>query len=140
MLIQRDQVRSRPFPFQDSPFEAFFGGLDAALGSTSSGVPVIRLEDTEKGFTITAEVPGVSEEDLQIQVQDHRVTVTIRDEEGDNAEASAHRFAGFKRSFRFRTALHSECAEARLEKGILHIHLPKAASAVPRTLPLSPSN
>ena len=135
--MQRDQVRSGPFPFQDSPFEAFFGGLDAALGSTSSGVPVIRLEDTEKGFTITAEVPGVSEEDLQIQVQDHRVTVTIRDEQGDKAEA--HRFAGFKRSFRFRTALHSEAAEAKMEKGILHIHLPKAASAVPRTLPLSPS-
>jgi len=139
MLMQRQEVRSRPFPFQDSPLEAFFGGLDAALGSSSSGVPVIRLEDTEKGFTISAEVPGVSEEELQIQVQDHRVTVTIQDDREEKTEAPVHRFAGFKRSFRFRTSLHSEAAEARLEKGILTIHLPKAASAVPRTLSLTPS-
>jgi HSP20 family molecular chaperone IbpA len=82
----------------------------------------------------------VSEEELQIQVQDHRVTVTIVGAQEEKAETSTHRFAGFQKAFRFRTALHSEAAEARLEKGILNIHLPKAASAVPRTLTLSPSN
>ena len=140
MLAQREHCKRRGLPFQDSPFHSLLGGLDNTFGYTGPDTPLIQVDETDTGFNIRTELPGVAEKDVVIQVQDHRVSVAIPARKDQQAEEkTAHRFEGFQRAFRFRTALQSDAAEARLEKGILTIHLPKAASAVPRTLTLTPA-
>ena len=140
MLAQRDHIRPRPFPFQDSPFYGLFGGLESPFGHSGPDTPIISVDENDSGFTIRTELPGVPEEDLVIQVQDQRVTVAVKENESHSTENPHHRFVGFQRAFRFRTALQADAAEAKLEKGILTIHLPKTASAVPRTLTLTPTS
>ena len=135
MSIQRTTTLTRALPFGDFPFDHLFGGRGQNLGTGNENSPITHISEADHGFALTVELPGVHEEELEVQVQADRVVVRVRSASEDRTPK--HRFHGYERAYRFRTPLNTDEAKATIQHGILTLDLPKAASAVPRTLTLS---
>jgi len=129
MLARREILSPRPFMFTDHSLEDLFGSISHSNLSRPSVHE--RLAEDETSFQIDLELPGIREEELEIQIQESRVIVAVNPSKDGTVQ---HRFEKFKRTFRFKTPLNADAANASLSHGILTIQLPKAASAVPRTL------
>jgi HSP20 family protein len=103
-------------------------------------VPV-DVEEQEDKYILTAQVPGVRKEDVQISVEKDILTLEGRYSYQRNENANylvTERSAGdFKRTFRVPSMVEVEKIEARLTDGILTLEIPKPAAILPRTIKIS---
>ena len=95
--------------------------------------PPIDVYETEDRYVITAEVPGVSRDDIDVAVQDNHLR--LRGTRPSDANDDAPHFhqverghGSFERTFRFAEPVETERISADLRDGVLTISLPKAAS------------
>ena len=106
---------------------------DIRRGKTS--IPVdVRAED--EAFVITAWVPGVSAEDLHIEVVDDTVTLEGDFKAGDENGYLLREIprGAFRRAITLPTALEPGEAEAELRDGVLTLRVPKAKALRPREI------
>ena len=100
--------------------------------------PEVTLEDAGDALLLRAEVPGVTEKDLELQVQENSVTLRGGRKEETEKGHSVHRKERadfrFARSFNLPVKVDAEKVEASLKNGILTITLPKAETAKPRKI------
>ena len=92
--------------------------------------PTVNISESDKEYKLTAEIPGMSEEDLEIYVDDHKVTLagTKKQEKEDEEEDYYHyerSFGRFRRSFSLPCTIDSEHVAATYKEGVLKINLPK---------------
>jgi len=105
---------------------------------SSSVWPRVALYDAGSELRLRAEVPGVSEKDLDISVEG--ASVTLRGErktevpEGYSVHRRERGDRSFARSFTLPCRVDAEKATARLEHGVLEMHLPKVAEEQPRQI------
>ncbi len=120
--------------------EAFVrpGGFTAASGQGGMGLALDLLEDDEN-LVVTAGLPGVKPEDIEISVQGD--LLTIRGEaraESESGKGQYHRrersYGSFFRQIQLPVRVQSESAEARFENGVLTLRLPKAEEARERRI------
>jgi HSP20 family protein len=99
--------------------------------------PIDVRADSES-FTITALLPGVDPEDLDIQIVNEIVTISgeLKSDRDENAQyLLAERPSGrFHRVITLPTPLDAANVQADLENGILSVTIPKAEEAKPRTI------
>ena len=95
--------------------------------------PPIDVYETEDRYVVTAEVPGVARDAIDVAVQDNRLTLRGR-RASDPGEASAQHFhqverghGTFERTFQFADPVLTADISADLKDGVLTIVLPKAA-------------
>jgi len=102
-----------------------------------SRLPVDVREDDE-AYQITAAVPGLKAEEVEIQVVDDVVTLRLRPQAEESQEqAYLLREIGegeLERSFRLPAAVDPAKAEAVVENGMLRLSLPKAETVRPKTI------
>lgn len=142
------------FGYRDNPssfavFDQLRRELDRALsGYAESGNERqfgarVTLEDNGAAFVVHAELPGLAQKDLDLQVT--ATTVTLRGERKAEApqgytahrsERSGYRFA---RSFEVPSKIDPEKVEATLVNGVLTVTLPKAAEAQPKQITVKAS-
>jgi HSP20 family protein len=94
--------------------------------------------DTDSAV-VTAELPGVSLEDIEITVEDDTLTLRgDRQRETPEEEATYHRrerrFGSFLRTFSLPFRVDSERVDATLRNGVLSISLPRAEEDKPRKI------
>lgn len=111
-------------------------GLDMAGGSREAHLPV-DVYSTENDFVITAAVPGLKPEDVEITYEGD--TLTIRGSFPQRLEnvqyLLAERFHGaFTRTLQLNVLIQSDKIEATFENGILKLILPKAEAIKPRVI------
>ena len=107
---------------------------------TAAGfVPPVDIYEDEKKVVIKLEVPGIEEKDLQVNVEDH--TLTVRGErkfESEEKEENFHRierrYGSFYRSFTLPTTVDTENVDAKYSAGVLRVELNKKAEAQPRQI------
>ena len=104
----------------------------------SHGFPGVNLYDSGSEFMIRAEIPGLSEKDVNVTVNQDVLTIS-GERKNDAPEGYAvHRRerapARFSRSFSFPTALDMEKVKASVQNGVLTVRLAKAAEAQPRQI------
>ena len=98
--------------------------------------PDIEVQDTEKNVLVSAELPGLNPEDIDIQVSDEGY-LTIRgekkhqtEEKSDGFYFSERSYGMFQRSVNLPTNdINREKITAEFDKGVLNITLPKLDSA-----------
>jgi HSP20 family protein len=96
--------------------------------------PPIDVYETEDRYVVTAEVPGVSREDIDLAVHDNRLTIrgTRRGDLSEKATQHFHQVerghGTFERTFQFADPVLTEQISADLRDGVLTVMLPKAAS------------
>jgi HSP20 family protein len=114
-------------------FEREFPGR--GLGAES---PEVTLDDTGEALVLRAEVPGVAEENLELQVEEGNVTLRGERKEERLEGHSVHRKERadfeFARSFSLPVKVDSEKAQAVLKNGVLTVTLPKTETARPRKI------
>jgi HSP20 family protein len=108
--------------------------------SGGSRLPVDVREDDE-AYQITAAVPGLKADEVDIQVLDDVVTLRLRPQAEDSQEqAYLMREIGdgeVERSLRMPVAIDSAKAEAVVENGMLRLRLPKAEAVRPKSITVS---
>lgn len=124
--------------FEDALVRPWSVGSDGAPVSTLA----IDMYETADDVVVTASVPGVRAEDIEITVQGD--TLTIRGEtrtEHEVTEEAYHyrerRHGRFHRRVGLPRSVRSDAAEASFENGILRLRLPKVEEAHERKIPVT---
>lgn len=107
--------------------------------TATSAFPALNVYEEGEALHLTAELPGLAMQDLEIYVTDNR-QLTIKGERKRQVPEKAirHReergFGKFARVLALPFAVDSERVDARLENGVLHLKLAKHESAKPRKI------
>jgi HSP20 family protein len=105
----------------------------------SAWAPPIDVYETDDRYVITAEVPGVAREAVELAVQDNRLTIKGSRSAGLAESATRHYHqverghGSFLRTFEFADPVNQEGITADLRDGVLTVTLPKAVTP-PRTI------
>lgn len=117
---------------------SIFDELDRAMASSSEW-PQFDIEDSDDETRLIADVPGMSEDDIEITAQGPYLIVRGERKPGDG-RLSRRRFYGtFARQFHVGDAYDLDQVKATLDDGVLTIRLEKVAKAKPRRIPLTTS-
>ena len=98
-----------------------------------------RVDVAEKAdyYEITAELPGVDKDDIQVHVKEGVLTLEAetqreeREEEAGRLIRQERRFGKFKRSFKLGTAVREEDIKASFKNGLLVLEAPKLVEKAP---------
>lgn len=101
----------------------------------------IDMYETDDEFVVSAPLPGLKPEDVEINVVGN--TLTIKGEFREDEERKRgdfhyreRRYGAFQRSVTLPEEINTEKAEATFENGVLRLRLPKAEHAKPRQIPI----
>ncbi len=143
MSITRYTPRRGQSPFRD--FDEFAGRLGRLFPDASpthrGWMPAVNVEEKDAEILLTAELPGLTENDVEIELENNILTLRgekreIR-EEGDD-EGRYHlwerTYGSFQRSFTVPRTVQHDNIDAHFENGVLTVHLPKAAEAKSRKI------
>jgi len=132
-------ARFDPFRDMNDYFKGFmlrpvFQGLDAE--------PEIKLEvsETDKAYTVKADVPGMKKEDIQVSIDGNQVSITAevkreKEEKEGNKLVRSERYYGKQfRSFTLAHDIDEAKSEAEYSDGVLKLTLLKKAGAETKKL------
>lgn len=121
------------FKRMQQQLEQAFSGAGATLPTPvfkADWRPAIDVKETNEGLTLTAELPGLSEQDVEISLEDDVLTIrgekkaeTTREEKGVHIQERS--YGSFARSLQLPFAPKPESVTASFSKGVLTITLPK---------------
>lgn len=125
------------FPSFARPWSAARSARDIAAAGPAARwavAPPMDLVEKEKAFEITAELPGLDDDNIEVKVANG--VLTIRGEKKEEKEEkrkdyflSERRYGSFQRSFRLPESVEADKIEAHFEKGVLKVLLPKSVEA-----------
>ena len=110
----------------------------ALLGeSLSLRVPAVDLYEGKEEVVLKAEVPGLSKEDLKIDLTDSMVTISGEKKKEDEVKEEAYTYSersygAFSRSLQLPCAVKADKVKATFKNGILEVKLPKTEEAKKR--------
>ncbi|MFP4329637.1 MAG: Hsp20/alpha crystallin family protein [Alkalispirochaetaceae bacterium] len=121
----------------DRLFENVFSGVPT-YESTQS--PVVDVREESDRYVLEAELPGMSEKDVDVQVEDNMLTIRSnkqeereeRNEEGYLVRERRNRT--FSRSFLLPKDVDREKVDARFKNGLLTLTMPKSAESKARQI------
>jgi HSP20 family protein len=119
--------------------EKFFGAEEGWNGGMEKFIPRSNLTETEKGFEITVELPGMKPEEFNIEFKDGELWITgekkeEKEEKGKTFHRVERRYGEFRRVFTLPSAVKEENVEANYKEGVLHVTVPKAELAKPKRI------
>jgi HSP20 family protein len=116
-------------------FLPFFGFGETPKGwTTEMWTPIVSLNETEKEFILTAEIPGVTKDDVKVEAMGNTLTISGEKkdvmERKEGATSYSERFFGtFKRTFRLPENVILDDVNAEFANGLLTVKVPKAQPA-----------
>lgn len=112
--------------------------LDRFRPGPAGWVPPVDLHETADAYVIIAELPGLRREDVDIHVQDDRVTLEGTRREREMRCEQYHRVerghGTFSRTFQLPMAVDAERVTADLHDGVLTVTCPKSTDAATRRI------
>ena len=136
-------VKPEPFSREiDRMFDAFFGQNEQ---QGRRWVPPMDLVEAEDHFLLKADIPGLSEGDVNIEVQDGALTISgERRAEHSQQERGWYRieraFGSFNRSLTLPDGVDPERIDASFSDGVLEVRIPKPEERKPRRISISSGN
>ena len=100
----------------------------------------VDVQETPEAYTLHAEVPGVSKDDIQVNVDGKLVTLRAeikpRDGQGEGSKLlrSERYYGAVSRSFQLPVDVDNTAAKAKYENGVLQLTLPKKTVAAAQRL------
>ena len=103
--------------------------------------PTVDIEELDDAFVITADLPGIKKEEIEIQVENETLTLSGKREQSSSSEDQQNGYRRRERSYgtfsrRFRLGPEVATGEinASYENGVLSLRLPKAEQAKPHRI------
>lgn len=105
---------------------------------TAPATPRVDVYENEKEILLVADLPGVSRAGLNIQAEGDTLTLDARRSEAAAGTTLVRECPpqDFSRSFGISPRIDRDRIEAKLEGGVLYLHLPKQAALTPRKIPV----
>ena len=120
-------------------FNTFFDTSTAGNGATASRrwIPAMDLVETDDHFVLKADLPGLAEQDVHIDVEDDVLTVSgeRKSEHEDKREGYVRverSYGAFRRSLTLPEGVEPEAVTASFDRGVLEIRIPKPEQRKPR--------
>ena len=128
----------KPEPFS-SEFNRLFDTLFQPVNSSQRWAPPMDLVEADNHFVLKADLPGLADDDVNIEVQDGTLTISgERKSETEKREKGWYRversFGRFSRSLTLPEGVDAEKIEASFDKGVLEIRIPKPEERKPRRI------
>jgi HSP20 family protein len=124
-----------------------FGSLLGAgrEGVTQSFVPAIDISENESSIVLRADLPGVSEDEVEVEVEDRVLTISgeRRDEQRDQRDGYRRierTFGRFSRSLTLPDGIDPEAVEAKFDHGVLELRIPKPEQRRPHRISIGPKS
>ena len=120
-------------------FNAAFEGPGGGNGGARRWTPAMDLLETEDEFVLRADLPGLSESDVNIELEDNVLTVSgERKTEHEDKREGFYRmersYGSFSRSLTLPKGIDPEAVTAGFEKGVLEVRVPKPEQRKPRKI------
>ena len=122
-------------------FDNFFTGLPERRRGLLEGewAPSVDIAETDNDVVVTAELPGVKQDDVDITITDDVLTLKgEKKEEKEVKEKNYHRiersYGSFQRSVSLPAGVQADKAKATYKDGVLHITIPKSEEARPKQI------
>ena len=113
--------------------------LRAPASSERYVPPPVDIYETDTGYVVLADMPGVSADGLDIHVEHDRLTIRGRvgREPGPTPQHQEFVLGDYYRAFTLADEIDTERIRANLKDGVLRLELPKAAHAQVRKIPVT---
>jgi HSP20 family protein len=103
-------------------------------GRRGEMVPAVDVAEDDKAVTLTAELPGMKEDDVEVVLRDDMLTVkgekkSERKEDKENYHLTERRYGAFERTFRLPETADADKIKAAFDDGVLTVTVPKKAEA-----------
>jgi HSP20 family protein len=117
-------------------FDAFFGGRPGNGGTARRWVPAMDLVEDKDDLVLRADLPGLTEDDVNIAVKDGVLTISgERRTEEKKQEEGYYRveraFGSFSRSLTLPDGIDPEQVNAEFDNGVLEVRIPKPEERKP---------
>lgn len=129
----------------DRLFDSFFGGSpwsDSGMsGASGAWDPDLELVETNREYTIRAEVPGLDPEEIDVRLNGNVLTLSgekkeEREEKKAGVVRSERRYGSFFRSIELPADAKPETIDADYDKGVLTLKIAKGEGAGSRRIPV----
>ena len=135
-------VRWEPF---DRLFDTLLESPNGNGTTMRRWMPAMDLVETEGHFVLRADLPGLSEEDVNIEVEDRVLTVSgERKAEQSETKDGYHRieraFGSFSRSLTLPEGINADAVTANFDRGVLEVRIPKPEERKPRKISIGVGN
>ena len=99
--------------------------------TASEWSPLVDVSETDREFTIKADLPEVKKEDVHVTVEDSTIRITgerklEKEEKGRRYHRIERSYGTFERSFVLPEGAKTDQVKAEFKDGTLQVHLPKA--------------
>jgi HSP20 family protein len=142
-------VRWEPFrelsTLQNEMNRLFNTVFDTPSGGTGNGgtlrrwMPAMDLAETDDHFVLRADLPGMGEDDVKIELEDNTLTVSgerkaEHESKGEGFYRIERAFGTFSRSLTLPQGVDAASVEASFDRGVLEVRIPKPEQRKPRRI------
>src|SRR5512144_109601 len=135
--IGRDRSVASPFMSLqheiDRLFKDFSRGFPTIAGNGATALmPSMDVTETDKEIEITAELPGLEEKDVQINIADNILTIrgekkAEKEQKDKNYRLVERSYGSFERTLELPEGVNVDAIKANISKGLLKVTVPKPA-------------
>ncbi|MFZ5969238.1 MAG: Hsp20/alpha crystallin family protein [Bacillota bacterium] len=113
----------------ETMFEEFFSDTFFPSVFSNSGQMKVDIKENDNEYVVEAELPGVNKEDINLELLDERLTISVErnehvNEERENYIRKERRYGSMSRTF-IVPNIDNEKVTAKFENGVLHVNIPK---------------
>jgi HSP20 family protein len=117
-------------------FDRFFDTRGNGSAAGRRWIPAMDLAETEDALVLRGDLPGLTEDDIDIEIKDNVLTVSgerkaENEEKGEGYHRIERAFGSFSRSLTLPQGVEADKVEAKFDKGVLEVRVPKPAEAKP---------
>jgi HSP20 family protein len=134
-------------PFKDLARLDPFRGLDEVFNESLMGprqhlsdmAPRMDVSETDQGYLVKADIPGVKKEDIKVNIEGNHVSISAEtqresEQKSENMLCTERSWGQYYRSFSLPQPVDDTMANAEYRDGVLELTLPKKAGGASRKL------
>lgn len=119
-------------------------GLPSTQSASMPTVPAVDVAEDDKAYTLTAELPGLTEKDIEVSLTGDMLTIKgekkqEHEEKTKDYIVSERSYGEFRRAFTLPESAARDNVEASFSNGVLKIVIPKRQEESPKTIPVKPA-
>jgi HSP20 family protein len=127
-------------------FNTFFDSPTPSNGRSKAvarrWIPAMDVVETDGHYVLRADLPGLSEDDVKIEVEDNVLTIkgerkSEDEHKGDGYYRVERSFGSFSRSVTLPEGVDADSIEANFDNGVLEVQIPKPEQPKPRKVQIS---
>lgn len=125
-------------------FDDFFGEHQTQMAQ-GQWLPSVDVSETDSELVVRAELPGMTHDDIEVNLQDNVLTLKGEKKQDKREEKESYHclersYGSFSRSFSLPTGVRADQITATFKDGVLVVSLPKAEEVKPKKISISASS